>query len=149
MFRDGILFDNVENFVTFNNFFEFLYSTGTHFLTELKNLRIHYLSKENNLKDFCLFQGNSLEKLELINKKDLDKLEKCSIEVFSKMKNLKSFKLDGCGIKGADPDFNYLEEAEFSSEIPENLTNLEELRLCQVFDTIDSDVEYIFTNLFK
>ena len=105
------------------------------------------------------------------NYRDLD------VRQFKNMKNLKVLSLRGFSLHCIDVEFNYLTEATFSIKVPENicnfynleklclenftdkisldekflehLVNLEELKLDDVFDSIDEDVQYLFKSLVK
>ena len=108
--------------------------------------------------------------------RDLDH-RSLNVKLFKKLSYLKSLTLKNVSLNGIDAEFNGLTEAFFSFRIPdnilnfynleklcledfyvrisldehflENMVNLEELELNNVFNSIDSNVRYLFKSLKK
>ena len=173
---------NVEHFSTSNNLLEFFSSklNVSPFVYQLRNLAIYWIPK-----------GENFEKLELFHDDYLTNLESLYLECYhgneliittkqlKNMKNLKVLKMDRFILKGVDEEFNYLTEASFSIQLPDNiskfihlktlclkdfyissqvalneqfledLVNLEELELISVLNSINPEVRYLFKSLTK
>ena len=169
---------SVEQFNTNICFLQFLSlkPIAAPFIDKITKLDIGLLDEEKkNIEDLCLFQGNLFRNLESL-------ILQCysgtlAIQSLKKMRNLKVFKTSGLILKGVDNTFNYLTDASFSTQLPENisnfvglqkhalqgfsskitldedflkdLVNLEELRLQGVFKSIDENAQYLFKTLTK
>ena len=163
-----------------NNFiFDIFHSNKTPFIYKLKSLVIT-IESEIDFSNYFLFHENlfpCLESIDLRKKQDHINRQSISIELFKKLKKLKVLKLDEFSLVGIDKDLNYLEEASFGFQLPENISNfsnlkklhfknsdqiieysedfledlinLEELVLDNVVISIDSNAQYLFKKLIK
>ena len=148
------------------NVFRSLESSSVPFTNELKSLELlvtGYLTIESftfpNIDNYC------------------SNHPAISIEHIKSIKTLKALHLSNLILEGVDEEFNYLENASFGIKIPDNILNffnlkvlslenlmrkivltesflkdlihLEELSLSSVFDSIDSNVQYLFRNAIK
>ena len=179
---------NVVHFTTNISFFEYLNSKpmSAPFIYQLKSIEIKrkkylysdifYRSYQIEFEKSCLFQENLFEKLECLTLES-HLVGSVKTKELKNLKNLKILKTNNLIFEGAVEEFNYLTEASFSIQMPDNisnfvalqklslkqikkpvplnetflesLVNLEELELINVFKSIDVELKYLFKSLTK
>ena len=157
---------------------EKIYSEKIPFFENLTSLEILFEKSYNSLNNFFLFKEDLFPSLASIslNIEETSNRE-ISFDVLKNMKNLKNLELKGL-ILDTDSELSLLEKAEFTNFIPKNISHfsnlkalsflklnqkidftenflenflhLEELYLCDVFNSFeDSTVQCLFKNLGK